>query len=87
MISKRKRTPSSDIGHALYLYFLGLSTRCVAKAMFFLHKVRRSHVAIWLPTIDKNYKFLSSMSIEVDGLFFFVVVNNLFPVEKRKEWI
>ncbi len=47
MISKRKRTPSSDIGHALYLYFLGLSTRCVAKAMFFLHKVRRSHVAIW----------------------------------------
>ncbi len=47
MISKRKRTPSSDIGHALYLYFLGLSTRCVAKAMFFLHKVRRSRVAIW----------------------------------------
>ena len=47
MISKRKRTPSSDICHALYLYFLGLSTRCVAKAMFFLHKVRRSHVAIW----------------------------------------
>ena len=47
MISKRKRTPSSDIGHALYLYSLGLSTRRVAKAMFFLHKVRRSHVAIW----------------------------------------
>ena len=47
MSSKRDRTPSFDIGHALYLYFLGLSTRCVAKAMFFLHKVRRSHVAIW----------------------------------------
>ena len=46
MISKRKRTPSLDIGHALYLYFFGLSTRCVAKAMFFLHQVRRSHVAI-----------------------------------------
>ena len=47
MISKRKRTPSSDIGHALYLYFLGLSLRNTAKAMLFLHKVKRSHVAIW----------------------------------------
>jgi putative transposase len=43
----RNRTPSSEIGRALYLYFLGLSTRGVAKAMFFLHKVKRSHVAIW----------------------------------------
>ncbi len=47
MISKRNRTSSCDIGRALYLYFLGLSTRCVAKAMFFLLKVKRSHVAIW----------------------------------------
>jgi putative transposase len=47
MISKRNRTSSSDIGHALYLYFLGLSTRGVAKALFCLHKVKRSHVAIW----------------------------------------
>ena len=29
------------------MYFLGLSTRGVAKAMFYLHKVKRSHVAIW----------------------------------------
>ena len=47
MLNKRNRTPSSDIGRALYLYFLGLSTRGVAKALFFLHKVKRSHVAIW----------------------------------------
>jgi putative transposase len=47
MLSKRNRTPSLDIERALYLYFLGLSTRGVAKAMFFLHKVKRSHVAIW----------------------------------------
>ena len=48
MGSTRNRIPPSDIGSALYLYFLGLSTRCVAKAMFFLRKVkRRSHVAIW----------------------------------------
>ncbi len=48
MINKRNRTSSSDIGDALYLYFLGLSTRVIAKAIFFLHKVKRSHhVAIW----------------------------------------
>jgi hypothetical protein len=34
MINKRNRTSSSYIGHALYLYFLGLSTRGVAKSMF-----------------------------------------------------
>ena len=43
----RNRTPSYDIGSALYLNFLGLSTRGVAKAMFSLHKVKRSHVSIW----------------------------------------
>ncbi|MDN5868277.1 MAG: hypothetical protein L0H55_12895, partial [Candidatus Nitrosocosmicus sp.] len=32
---------------ALYLYFLGLSTRCVAKAIFYLLKVKRSHISIW----------------------------------------
>ena len=47
MSNKRKRTPSEYIGYGLFLYFLGLSTRCVAKAMFFLHNVKRSHVAIW----------------------------------------
>ena len=47
MSNTRNRTSSSDIGTALYLYFLGLSTRGVAKAMFFLHKVKRSHVSIW----------------------------------------
>jgi len=47
MFVKRNRTSSLDISHALYLYFLGLSTRSVSKAMFFLHKIRRSHVAIW----------------------------------------
>jgi putative transposase len=29
------------------LYFLGLSTRNVAKALSFLHIVKRSHIAIW----------------------------------------
>ncbi len=43
----RNRTSSSDIGYGLYLYFLGLSTRSVAKALSFLHIVKRSHVSIW----------------------------------------
>jgi len=47
MSNTRNRTPSSEIGRALYLYFLGLSTRGVAKAMSYLDKVKRSHVAIW----------------------------------------
>jgi putative transposase len=47
MFGKRNRTSSSYIGRALYLYFLGLSTRNVAKAMFCFRKVKRSHVAIW----------------------------------------
>ena len=44
MLNKRNRTSSSYIGRALYLYFLGLSTRNVAKAMFCFLKVKRSHV-------------------------------------------
>ncbi|WP_458720072.1 hypothetical protein [Candidatus Nitrosocosmicus sp. R] len=47
MSSTRNKTSSSYIGRALYLYFLGLSTRNVAKAMFCFRKVKRSHVAIW----------------------------------------
>ena len=43
----RNRTPSRNIVYGLYLYFLGLSTRNVAKALSFLNIVKRSHVAIW----------------------------------------
>src|SRR5215210_2742253 len=44
---KRNRTSSELIGHGLYLYFLCLSFGKVAKALSFLHIVKRSHVAIW----------------------------------------
>ena len=44
---RRNRTSSKDIGYGLYLYFLGLSTRNVARALSFLHIVKRSHVVIW----------------------------------------
>ena len=63
---KRNRTSSSDIGHALYLYFLGLSTRGVAKAMFFLHRVKRSHVAIWKWIQKCNPKKISSKRKKIE---------------------
>ena len=47
MRNRGNRTPSEHIGHGLYLYFLGLSLRNVAKALSYLHIVKRSHVAIW----------------------------------------
>ena len=47
MFGKRNRTSSWYIESGLSLYFLGLSTRGVSKALFFLNKVKRSHVAIW----------------------------------------
>ena len=47
MHNKRNRTSSEYVGYGLYLYFLGLSTRNVVKALSFLHIVKRSHVSIW----------------------------------------
>jgi putative transposase len=46
-VIRRNKTSPKDIGYGLYLYFLGLSTRNVARALSFLHIVKRSHVAIW----------------------------------------
>ena len=47
MFIKRNRTPSKYIGYGLYLYFLWLPFRNAAKALSFLHIVKRSHVSIW----------------------------------------
>jgi len=85
MISKRKRTPSSDIGHALHLYFLGLSTRGVAKAMFFLHKVRRSHVAIW-NWIQKCY-YPQKISSKRKKIEEYVVDETLIHVGPELVWL
>ncbi|MDN5868421.1 MAG: hypothetical protein L0H55_13630 [Candidatus Nitrosocosmicus sp.] len=47
MSNTRNRTSSKDIGYGLYLYFLGLSTRGVAKALSYLRIIDISHVSIW----------------------------------------
>ena len=43
----RNRTSSEYVGYGIYLYFLGLSFRSVAKALSYLHIIKRSHVSIW----------------------------------------
>jgi putative transposase len=41
------RTPLQIIGYGVYLYYLGLSFRNAAKALYFLYHVKISHVSIW----------------------------------------
>jgi putative transposase len=67
MCNKINRTSSEHIGHGLYLYFLGLSTRNVAKALSFLHIVKRSHVAIWKWAQKYRPKRMSSKRKRVSG--------------------
>ncbi len=43
----KQRTSSEYVGYGLYLYFLGLSTRKVAKVLsFFTHSQEKPHVSI-----------------------------------------
>jgi putative transposase len=84
MINKRNRTSSSDIGRALYLYFLGLSTRGVAKAMFFLHKVKRSHVAIWNWIQKCHPRKISSKRKKMEE---YIVDETLIKVGSKLVWL
>lgn len=84
MFNTRNRTPSSDIGHALYLYFLGLSTRGVAKAMFSLHKVKRSHVSIW-KWIQKYHP--QRMSSKRKKIAEYIVDETLIKVGSELVWL
>lgn len=84
MLSKRNRTPSLDISRALYLYFLGLSTRGVAKAMFFLHKVRRSHVAIWNWIQKHNHQRISSKRKKISE---YLVDETIIKVGSEYIWL
>jgi len=65
---KRNRTSSRDIGNGLYLYFLGLSTRNVAKALSFLNIVKRRHVSIWNWIQKYQPKRISSQRNKIDEL-------------------
>ena len=85
MFSKRNRTSSLDIDHALYLYFLGLSTRSVSKAIFHINKVKRSHVAIW-KWIQK-YKPQQKISIKKKRISEFIIDEMLIKVGPEYIWL
>ena len=84
MVIKRNRTSSLDIDHALYLYFLGLSTISVSKAIFHLNKVKRSHVAIW-KWIQK-YK-PQKISIKKKRISEFIIDETLIKVGPEYTWL
>ena len=84
MIIKRNRTSSLDMDHALYLYFLGLSTRSVSKAIFHLNKVKRSHVAIW-KWIQKYTP--QKISIKKKRISEFIIDETLIKVGPEYIWL
>ena len=84
MCRKRNRTSSEDIGHGLYLYFLGLSFRNVAKALSFLHIVKRSHVAIWNWIQKCNPKKISSERMKIEE---YIVDETLIRVGSELVWL
>ena len=63
-MSSRIRTPSQIIGYGLYLYFLGLSFRNAAKALSFLHIVKRSHVSIEMDSKIQTKKLKKKKNID-----------------------
>ncbi|MGD9674713.1 MAG: DDE-type integrase/transposase/recombinase [Candidatus Nitrosocosmicus sp.] len=84
MVIKRNRTALLDIDCALYLYFLGLSTRCVAKALLFLHHVKRSHVSIWNWIQKYQIRKISSKRKRISE---FIVDETLLKVGSEYVWL
>jgi putative transposase len=67
MFNKRNRTPSKYIGYGLYLSFLSLSFRNAAKALSFLHLVKRSHASIWKWTHKYEPKKVAKKRAHIQG--------------------
>ena len=84
MLDKRNRTSSLDIEHALYLYFLGLSTRSVSKAIFCLRKVKRSHVAVWKWIQKYHPRKISSKRKRISE---FIIDETLLKVGSEYLWL
>ena len=68
----------------MYLYFLGLSTRNVAKALSFLHIIKRSHVAIWNWIQKYQPKRISSQRNKIDEL---IVDEAVIKVQSELIWL
>ena len=85
MCNKRNRTSSEHIGHGLHLYFLGLSLRNVAKALSFLHIVKRSHVAVW-KWIQK-YKPRRKTALRKRGVSGYVIDETSIKTGSEPVWL
>ncbi len=72
------------IGCALYLYFLGLSTRSVAKALSFLNIVKRSNVTIW-KWIQKHQPRI--MTLKRKRIYAFIVDETIIRVGSELIWL
>jgi putative transposase len=83
-VIRRNRTPSRDIGYGLYLYFLGLSTRNVAKALSFLNIVKRSHVSIWNWIQKYQPKRITLQRNKIDE---FIVDETIIKVGSQYIWL
>jgi putative transposase len=66
------------------LYFLGLSTRNVARALSFLHIVKRSHVAIWNWIQKYPLKRISSRRNKINE---FIVDESVIKVGPEPTWL
>jgi putative transposase len=84
MFSKRNITSTWYIESGLYSYFLGLSTRGVSKALFFLNKVKRSHHVIIWKWIQKYPKKILSKRKRISE---FIVDETLVKVGSEYIWI
>jgi putative transposase len=80
----RNRTSLYDIGCALYLYFLGLSTRSVAKALSFLNIVKRNHISIW-KWIQKHQSRI--MTLKRKNIYQFIVDETIIRVGSELIWL
>jgi len=82
---RRNRTSLANIGYGLYLYFLGLSTRNVAKALSFLRIVKRSHIAIW--NWIQKYRPQRPKSKKKNNITEFIVDETLVKVGSKYTWL
>ena len=80
----RNRTSLYDIGCALYLYFSGLSTRSVAKVLYFLNIVKRSHVSIW-KWIQKYQPRIRTLKRK--SIYEFIVDETMIKVGSELIWL
>ena len=86
MVIKRNRTPSSNISRALYLYPLGLSTRCVQSNILSneldYDKGKIIHLGLWGHMLAQIKEFIDFLYNEIIPLSLnsTFIINNCVPL-------